>query len=181
MRRVLKLVAIVLGSLALGALLLVGLSYGYIRWQFHLPSDAKAKAYFTAHRAALESLVETVVRDPNIEFVNARGIAYGSTASDPAYLACAKHLRELGAQSLRRHSRGLVEIYFWGAGCAVCHDSYKGFAYVADPSFNMPLDSKVCSSLADSALPPGRYAPVEDGTYLLPIADHWYIIRWESG
>jgi hypothetical protein len=179
--RVLKLVAILLGSLALGVILLVGLFYGFMWWQFHLPSDAKVKAYFTTHRAALESLVETVVRDPNIEFVNAHGAAYGSDAASPAYTACAKRLSELGAQSLMRHSRGLVVIYFWGAGCAICHDSYKGFAYVANPSVDMPVGSKVCSSLANSALPSGKYAPIEDGIYLVPITDHWYLIRFEIG
>ena len=146
-----------------------------------MPSDAKAKAYFIAHRTALESLVETVVHDPNIEFVNVRGVAYGSDARGPAYVACAKRLRELGAQSLSKQSRGVVAIYFWGAGCAICHDSYKGFAYVADPSVDIPDGSKVCSSLANKALPPGKYASIEDGIYLVPITDHWYLIRLEIG
>jgi len=163
-----------------GAVVLFGVFFGYMRWSFHLPSDAKARALFSARKIELEHLVEDVVRDPHIKFVDARRISYGSEARDPAHIACAKRLRKLGAQSLR-HSGGLVEIYFWGDGCAICHDSYEGFAYVSDTAIDMPVSSKICSSLADSALPRGRYAPVEDGRYLLPVADHWYIIREESG
>ena len=77
--------------------------------------------------------------------------------------------------------RGIVEVYFWDNGCAICHDSYKGFVYVRDPSFDMPPDWKICSSLDNRSLPRSRYAPVEDGTYLMPLSEHWYIIRWEQG
>jgi hypothetical protein len=180
MRRVLKIAAIVIGSLLLSAVLLIGGLFGYMRWQSHLPSDAKAKACFAAHRAELESLAQTVGSDSHIKFVNAQWIAEGSTAQDPAHIECARRLRKLGAQSLG-HKGGYVQIFFWGSGCAVCHDSYKGFAYIADPSSDMPVDFKICTSLADSALPPGRYSTIEDGTYLVPIGDHWYLIRWECG
>jgi hypothetical protein len=180
MRRFLKLAAIIIGSLLLGIVLLISAAYGYMRWQFHLPSDAKAKAYFTAHKAALDTLAQTVSRDPHVEFVDAHWIAWGSAAQDPAHIECAKRLREIGAQFLR-HSGGLVEIYFWGSGCAICHDSYKGFAFITNPSVDMPVASKICSSLANTALPAGKYAPIEDGSYLVPIADHWYLIRWECG
>ncbi len=147
---------------------------------FPLPSDADAKACFTARKHELESLALTVSRDQHIEFVSADWVGYGSAAQDRAHIACAKVLKEIGAKFLR-HSGGLVEVYFWGSGCAFCHDSYKGFAYVTDSSFDMPVASKVCSSLDDRSLPRGRYAPVEDGSYLVPIAQHWYIIRWECG
>jgi hypothetical protein len=118
--------------------------------------------------------------DPHIEFVNAQWIANGSTAEDPAHIDCAKRLSEIGAEFLR-HSGGLVEIYFWGSGCAICHDSYKGFAYVTNPTVDMPVGSKVCSSLADSALAAGTFARIDDGSYLVPITDHWYLIREENG
>jgi hypothetical protein len=171
-----KLETIIIGSLLLGIVLLVVTG----TWQFDLPSDAKAKAYFGAHRAALDSLAQTVSRDPHIEFVNADWIAYGSAAQDPAHIDCAKRLREIGAHFLR-HSSGLVEIYFWGSGCAICHDSYKGFAYLTNPSVDMLVASKVCSSLTDSALRGGTFGRIEDGSYLVPITDHWYLIREESG
>src|SRR5262249_13925813 len=156
---------------AAGAAVFFGLFFGYMRWSFHLPSDAKAQAVFSAHKTELERLVQDVVRDPHIKFVDARRVSYGPEAQDRAHIECAKRLRKLGAQSLR-HSGGLVEIYFWGDGCAICHDSYEGFAYVTDTATDMPVSSKICSSLADGALPRGRYAPVEDGRYLRPVADH---------
>lgn len=84
MRRFFKLAGIIVGSLLLGIVLLIVAASGYMRWQFKLPSDAKAKAYFTTHRAALDSLARTVSRDPHIDFVNAHWIAYGSAAQDPA-------------------------------------------------------------------------------------------------
>jgi len=60
---------------------------------------------------------------------------------NPAHIDCAKRLREIGAQFLRRSGR-LVEIYFWGSGCAICHDSYKGPAYVTGTAVDMPVASR---------------------------------------
>jgi len=165
---------------------LLGIVLFGLAWLSHmylpgdLPSDAKANAFFAAHRAALDSLVQTVSSDPHIQFVNAQWIAYGNAAQDPAHIDCAKRLREIGAEFLRR-SGGLVEIYFWGTGCAICHDSYKGFAYVTDSGVDIPVGSKVTSSLADRALSARMFSRIEDGLYLVPITDHWYLIRAENG
>ncbi len=167
-----KLEAIIIGSLLLGIVLIVVTGI----WQVDLPSDAKAKAYFAANRAALDSLAETVSADPHIEFVSADWIAYGSAAQDPAHIDCAKRLREIGARFLR-HSGGMVEIYFWGSG----HDSQKGFAYVTNPGADIPVASKVCSSLTDSALRGGMFGRIDEGSYLVPITNHWYLVREESG
>jgi hypothetical protein len=180
MLRLHKLSAKIVGFSLLGVVLLVVAWFSHMYLPSDLPSDASAKAYFAVHRAALDSLAQTVSRDPHIEFVNAQWIAYGSAAQDPAHIDCAKRLREIGAEFLR-HSGGLVEIYFWGTGCAICHDSYKGFAYVTNPGGDMPVGSKVSSSLADRALAAGTFARIEDGLYLLPITDHWYLIRNENG
>jgi hypothetical protein len=175
-----KLALKIVGAILLAVMLLLGIAVAYQRWQFHLPSDAKAKAVFGARKKELESLVLTVSRDAEIDFVSADWVAYGSAARDPAHIACAKVLKKIGAKFLRQ-GRGVVEVYFWGSGCAICHDSCKGFAYVRDLSFDMPPDWKICSSLDNRSLPPGRYAPVEDGSYLLPLSEHWNIIRLEQG
>ncbi len=175
-----KLSTKIVGFSLLGIALFVVAWFSHIYLPGDLPSDAKAKAYFAAHKAALDTLAQTVSRDPHIEFVNAEWIAYGSAAQDPAYIDCAKRLKEIGASFLR-HSGGRVEIFFWGTGCAICHDSYKGFAYVNNPSVDMPVGSKVYSSLADSALKASTFARIEDGSYLVHIANHWYLIREENG
>ena len=180
MLRLHKLSAKIVAFSSLGIVLLVVAWVSHMYLPGDLPSDASASAYFAAHRAALDSIAQTVSRDPHIEFVNAQWIAYGSAAQDPAHIDCAKRLREIGAEFLR-HSGGLVEIYFWGSGCAICHDSYKGFAYVTDPGVDIPVGSKVSSSLADRALAAGTFARIEDGLYLVPITDHWYLIRQENG
>ncbi len=129
-------------------MLLVAAAGGFKGWGWGdgLPSDKKAEAYFAAHEAMLESLAQTVIRNPHIEFVNAQWIAYGSAAQDPAHIECAKRLRDMGGQFLR-HSGGVVEIYFWGSGCAICHDSYKGFAYVTNPSVDMQKNGDVCVAI----------------------------------
>ena len=170
----------IIGSSLLGIVLFVVAWFSHIYLQGDLPSDARANAYFAAHKAALDSLAQTVSRDPHIEFVNAQWIGYGSAAQDPAHIDCAKRLREIGAEFLRQ-SGGLVEIYFWGSGCAICHDSYKGFAYVTDPGVDIPVGSKVTSSLADTTLAAGMFARIKDGRYLVPITDHWFLIRDENG
>jgi hypothetical protein len=180
MLRAHKLSPKIIGFSSLGIGLLVVAWFSHMYLPGDLPSDAKAKAYFAAHRAALDSLAQTVSRDPHIEFVNADWIAHGSAAHEPAHIDCAERLREIGAQFLR-HTGGLVEIFFWGSGCAICHDSYKGFAYITNPSIDMPFASKVCSSLADRALKASTFARIEDGSYFVPIGNHWYLIRDESG
>src|ERR1700730_6647472 len=135
MSRFLKFVAV-------AALVLAGFGYGCTRPQVHLPSDDEAKAYFALHRAQLDGLVESVIRDPQINGINASGTADGKPTNNPTHVTCVKRLRELGAQFLS-HSGGCVEIFFWGSGCAFCHDSYKGFVYIADPSADMPIASKI--------------------------------------
>ena len=162
-------------------LVVVALDTALVRWQFRLPSDDYAKRVFAERKSDLDNLVAMVDRNYEIESVDSRGIAYGEAARDPAHIACAELLKNMGAKHLTHTQRGVVEIYFWGSGCAICHDSYKGFAYVRDPAFDMPPDSKLCQSLDDRVLPRGKYAPVEDGTYLVPITDHWYLIRSENG
>ena len=106
-------------------------------------------------------------RNYDIEFVNAYGILHGETVRDSAHITCAELLKKMGAKHLRHTQRGVVEIYFWGSGCAICHDSFKGLAYIREPTFDMPADSNVWTSLEDRALPRGKYASVEDRTYLL--------------
>ena len=180
MRRLHNLSAKIIGFSLLGVGLLVVAWFSRTYLPGDLPSDASANAYFAAHRAALDSLAQTVSRNPDIEFVNAQWIAYGSAAQDAAHIDCAKRLREIGAEFLR-HSGGLVEIYFWGTGGPIGHDSYKGFAYVTDRGADIPAGSKMSSSLADSALAAGTFARIEDGLYFVPITDHWYLIRDENG
>ena len=77
-------------------------------------------------------------------------------------------------------SDGMIQIYFWGSGCAVCHDSYKGFAFA---SSNAPAlkYAKVLPSLEDSDVPHNKRGAIEDGSYIVPVSTDWYLIRWECG
>ena len=181
MRALIRIFIRVVATFLIFVLVMVALATAFVRWQFRLPSDDYAKRLFAERKSDLDNLVAMVDRNYEIESVDARWIAYGEAARDPTHIACADLLKNMGAKHLRHTQRGVVEIYFWGSGCSICHDSYKGFAYVRDPPFDMPLDSKLYPSLDDRALPRGKYAPVEDGTYLVPITDHWYLIRSENG
>ena len=156
MRGYTKIVVKVIGALLILGVVLLCLTLAFIRWQFHLPSDARAKRLFAERKSDLEKLVQMVDRNYDIQGVEAQRIAYGEAARDPAHIACAKLLQKMGAKHLRHTQSGVVEIYFWGSGCAICHDSYKGFAYVSDPAFVMPPDSKVCPSLDNRSLPRGK-------------------------
>jgi hypothetical protein len=130
MRALIKIVAKIVAAFLILGLVLLCLAIALIRWQFHLPSDARARRVFAEREGDLEKLVLMVDRNYDIEFVDAQWIARGEAARDPAHIACAKLLKDIGAKHLRHTQRGVVEVYFWGSGCAICHDSYKGFAYV---------------------------------------------------
>ena len=143
--------------------------------------DANARAYFQKHKPELDALFLSVSGESTIQFVAADWAGYGSDAKDQKHIACSLLLKKIGAQFLRQDG-GDFEVYFWGKGCAVCHDSFKGFAHIKSlPSFLKKNYAKVVDSLSDDFLPRGKYAPVEDGTYLVPIGDDWYLIRWECG
>jgi len=149
-------------------------------WGYQMPSDQEAEAFFRSHSSDLMALVAAAQHEPTITFVSADWIGYGTNASDPGQIACAKLLQKLGAGFLRQREEA-VEIYFWGSGCAVCHDSYKGFACLTRPKYACFGPATVVRSLRDRDLPKGKHGGVLDGTYLLPISDHWHVIRWECG
>jgi hypothetical protein len=124
---------------------------GYVSWRSRLPSDERAGVYFKTHRQELAALVATVEREPRLNFVNADWIGNGSDATDPAHVACAKLLKKVGAQFLRKGD-GAIEIYFWGDGCAICHDSYKGYVFIR-PGARILEYATTVQSLEDKALP----------------------------
>jgi hypothetical protein len=167
------------GGLLAFVILLVASCIGYMFWHAHLPSDTASEVFFQEHRAELNTIITSVEREPKIDFVSADWVGNGADANDPAHVACAKLLKRLGAQFLRRDN-GAIEIFFWGDGCAFCHDSYKGYAYIPSESGILKLATEV-RSLDDKSLPKGKYAPIEDGTYISPLIDTWYLIRWECG
>jgi len=165
-----------IGSVNLAlCVLLIGAGVGCAR----LPSDERAEAFFRVHRQELDALVVLVSRDPKLDFVSADFVGYGSDATDPAHLACAKVLKQIGAKFLRR-GEGAIEIYLWGTGCAMGHDSYKGYAFIT-PEARLLKCATVVKSLQEKALPKGKYAPIEDDSYIRLLDKGWYMIRWECG
>jgi hypothetical protein len=149
----------------------------YQTWLGYLPSDAHCEAFFNKHKVELTAIVTLAEREPTkIGLISADS---PDTENDPDRVTCAKLLKKLGAQFLRQ-TDGAIEIYIWGDGCAICHDSYKGYAYIV-PEARMLKYATVVRSLEDKALPKGKYAFIEDGSYICPLIDKWHLIRWECG
>ena len=174
-----KRAAKILGALIGLCALLIGSCVGYFAWRAHLPSDRRAEEVFREHKEELDKLVAMALSAPEVTYVNADEIGLGENATEPKHVALAQSLKKLGAQFLRR-SDGVIEIYFWGTGCAICHDSFKGYAFIL-PGARLLKFATVVPSLEDKALPKGKYAPIDDGSYIKPLEKSWYLIRWECG
>jgi hypothetical protein len=144
-----------------------------------LPADTDAKEFFQEHRSELTNIIAAVQREPSISFVSPEWVGHGADATNATHVACAKLLKEAGAMFARKRD-GAIEIYFWGTGCAVCHDSYGGFAYIP-PDAPLLRNATIVHSLENKNLPKGKYGAIQDGTYLVPLADGWYLVRWECG
>jgi hypothetical protein len=145
---------------------------------YRLVSDSRAKRFFQAHCQELDAIVLAIQHDPQITYLGASGDDAGTATSDTNRAACAAMLQKMHAQFLTSNN-GAVEIYTWGSGCAICHDSYEGFAFIV-PDAPAQRYTTVVPSAETSALPHGKGSEVEDGTYLVPIRDNWYIFRSEQ-
>lgn len=166
-------------AVLVACVIVIAAGMSYWKWAAHLPSDVEAENFFRSHRTELGDLAAFVEQHPNIEFVDANWISYGGNAKDGNHIACAEMLRHIGAQFLRRRE-GAIEIYVWGSGCAICHDSYKGYAFV-EPKAEILTEAKLVASLEDDALPVGQYGTIKDGIYLKPLNQPWYLALWEAG
>ncbi|MFZ0930051.1 MAG: hypothetical protein WAN11_15705 [Syntrophobacteraceae bacterium] len=147
----------------------------YLSWVYHLPSDKKAEEFFYAHRQELTEIIAVFQREPNIRMVFARGW-HGPDTADPAHEACAKLLRKIGASYARteRHKDGSlvggIEIFVWG---------HKGYVFI-------PLEAQMqryttVPSLEDEELPKVHNSKraIEDGHYIRPLVEGWYLLRLE--
>ncbi len=156
-------------ALVLGFALLVVAAIGLGDWlvSFHLPSDQKAARYFQGHRAQFTALAARVTNQLAASFSDR-----GANGEDAALL------EGVGGQFLRR-SDGTISIYVWGHGCAVCHDSYEG--YICLPKNSRLLKGTSVVRALDHDLPRDGRGGVEDGFYILPLSDDWYVFKEENG
>ncbi len=177
----------------LKALLYVGLSalsllvvsilafWGWLRWEYHLPSEETARQQFASHRADYIRFASLLQQDRGAKMIDINGDV------DP-YTNHARHvpeyydlIRSIGAKSVMIREDGSIEFEIWGFGCAPCHDSFMGMRYFRVDGRPHPASGwppKLVASLDDKSLPKDRGA-VADGLYVLPLDGEWSIYRLE--
>ena len=158
-----KIICGVLGIVSV----VVAAGFAYWFLSVHLPSDQKARRYFQAHQAQFAALAASLTKQPTASFLDTSGSEQGTG-----------FLKGVGGQFLRQ-SDGTITIYVWGSGCAICHDSYEGYVHIPPeaPAFRFV---SVVPAL-DHGLPQDGRGGVEDGFYVLPLSDGWYVFREENG
>lgn len=146
--------------------------------QSQLPTENAAERFFDSHKQELASLAASVRRQPNNTLVSGNAVADGADPTSGSYQSSVKLLKRIGAQFVR-NSDGAIDIYFWGNGCAICHDSYMGCAYIPAGAALMQ-HATVVKSVEDKTLPKDKNGSVANGYYIRPLQDSWYIFRREE-
>jgi hypothetical protein len=178
-------VLLYLGLSALSLLVVLVVSVlafrGWMRWEYHLPSEETARQQFARHRADYIRFVSLLQQDPGEKMIDINGDV-------DAYTNRARHVPEyhdlihrIGAKSVMVREDGSIEFEVWGFGCAPCHDSFMGIRYFRIDGQPHPATGwlpKLVRSLDDKSLPKGRGA-VADGLYVLPLDSEWSIYRLE--
>jgi hypothetical protein len=151
----------------------------WFRWEYHLPSDQKARQYFEDHRAEFVQFASMLHQDSKPRAINRGGVddAFGKDARVvPEYRDL---MSSIGAQQVFVRPDGSIEFQLWGFGCAPCTDSFKGLRFQAEgshPRYPYGGAPMVVNSLGDESLPKNNGA-VADGLYLVPLEREWSIFR----
>jgi hypothetical protein len=175
-------VLLYVGLSALSLLVVSVLAFwGWMRWEYHLPSEETARRQFARHRADYIRFVSLLQQDPGAKIINSNGDV-------DAYTNRVRHVPEyhdlihrIGAKSVMVREDGSIEFEVWGFGCAPCHDSFMGMRYFRIDGQPHPATGwppTLVRSLDDKSLPKDRGA-VADGLYVLPLNSEWSIYRLE--
>jgi len=169
-----------LSVIGLGVLA-VAFFWSWTKWEYHLPQEQRARAYFTAHRTDFIRFATLLRKDPSARYIDSDGQVYiAATRSRivPEYRDLA-HM--LGVQFVITRGDGSMEFAVWGAGGPIRSDSYMGVRYY-------PKDHKantrgewthtVVTSL-DSDKLPQENGSVASGLYVVTIEPEWFIYRFE--
>jgi hypothetical protein len=181
MKAVIK-VLLYVGLSALGLLVVSVLAFwGWMRWEYRLPSEQTAREHFERHRVDYVRFASLLQQDPGAKVINPNGDV-------DAYTDRARHvpeyhdlIRKIGAKSVMVRGDGSIEFEVWGFGCAPCHDSFMGLRYFrvdGPPHGFSGWPPKLVASLDDKTLPKER-GVVADGLYVLPLDREWSIYRLE--
>jgi hypothetical protein len=159
------------------ALAFVGV-LAFMRWEYHLPSDQKARQQFEEHKVEFVRFASMLRRDERPRFIDRNGVDNAEARAVPEYRDL---MRSIGAKAVYVRPDGSIEFELWGFGCAPCSDSFKGMRYSptgAKEQANLPWVPKLVHSLDNESLPREKGA-VADGLYVIPLESEWSIYRLE--
>jgi hypothetical protein len=164
----------------LAALVVVGV-FAFIRWQYHLPSDQKARQQFAEHKADFVRFASMLGRDKRPRVINGNGDDDAFRKGGGATAEYHDLMSTIGAKAVYVRPDGSIEFELWGFGCAPCSDSFKGIRYSpvgAKPQADFQWTPKLEASLDTERLPKEK-GVVPDGLYVVPLDTEWSIYRLE--
>jgi hypothetical protein len=173
-------VLLYVGLSLFGLIAVLLLAFGaWIRWQYHLPSDQRAREHFVSHKADFDRFAALLLQDPGAKMIVPGGEVdpYGPLARYvPAY---SDLIHKIGAKGVFVRPDGAIEFELWGYGCAPCTDSFKGIRFApigGHPRYPYGGAPQTVRSLEDKDLPKD-HGVVADGLYVIPLDDQWSIYR----
>jgi hypothetical protein len=150
-------------------------------WEYHLPSDQRARQQFEDHRAAFVGFAAVLRQDPRVRVISPNGVDDVFEKDTRAVAEFRDVMRSIGAKAVYVRPDGSIEFQLWGFGCAPCADSFKGLRFQpkgGHPQYPHGGAPIVVSSLKDESLPKYKGA-VADGLYVVPLDPEWSIYRLE--
>jgi hypothetical protein len=153
----------------------------FMRWEYHLPSDQKARQQFEEHKAEFVRFASMLRRDERARVIDRNGVDDAFEKDARAVPEYRDLMRSIGAKAVYVRPDGSIEFELWGFGCAPCSDSFKGMRYSpigAKEQGGLQWVPKLVHSLDNESLPKEKGA-VADGLYVVPLESEWSIYRLE--
>jgi hypothetical protein len=153
----------------------------WIKWQYHLPSDQRAREHFAAHKADYLRFEELLRKEPSLASVHSDGNVRTRGGVSRLDLTYKELMRRTGTEYVLIREDGSIEFQKWGFGCAICSDSYKGIRFapgLLKTSSEAGWDQTPVTSLDDTQLPQEN-GSVADGLYVVRIEPEWFVYRLE--
>jgi hypothetical protein len=111
------------------AVLAVGSVDAFLQWEYHLPSDQRARQQFENHRAEFVRFASMLRQNQGPRVVDGNGLDDAFEKDARAVPEYRELMRSTGAMAANVRPDGSIEFQLWGFGCAPCTDSYKGMRY----------------------------------------------------
>jgi hypothetical protein len=152
-----------------------------LRWEYHLPSDEKARHQFDDHRTEFIRFASMLRQDSRPRVIDGSGVDNAFEKDARVVPEYSDLMRSIGAKAVYVRPDGSIEFQLWGFGCAPCADSFKGLRFQpmgGHPQYPYGGAPILVSSLKDESLPKNK-GTVADGLYVVPLDREWSIYRLE--